>query len=149
VTVAGGLDATIVAQTNVRALNDFGYQAASFEASTVTLQVVPPMAAGQPYTAISTSQVSHRRHLKHQPRPGEQFEEWWTVTVTLGEGQGTLDRLEDPASAIEEYRSVGPNQTKRNVWANQRWFALRQTDGSYRLTMPGIQNGVPFRLVGR
>lgn len=149
VTVSGGLDPAIVAQKNQRVLNDFRYQASSYEASEVTLQVVAPAAAGGPYTAIITNQVSHQRHLRHPLRPGEQFEEWWTVTVTLGTGRGTLDRLEGPAQAIEEYRSVAPNRTVQSVYANERWYALRQPDGSYRLTMPGIQDGVPFRLVGR
>jgi hypothetical protein len=136
-----------VAQKNARLLNDFRYQASSFEASTVTLRVVAPASAGQTYTANITNQVIHRRHLLHPRRPGEQFEEWWTVTVTLGPGQGTLDRLEGPASAVEEYRSVAPNRSERRVYANnERWYALRQPDGSYRLTMPGIQDGIAFRL---
>lgn len=147
VVASGGLDPTVVAQKNARLLNDFRYQASSLEASTVTLRVVAPAAAGQPYTANITNQVIHRRHLLHPQRPGEQFEEWWTVTVTLGPGQGTLDRLEGPASAVEEYRSVAPNRSERRVHANnERWYALRQPDGSYRLTMPGIQDGIAFRL---
>lgn len=146
-TATGGLDPTIVGQKNARLLNDFRYQASSYEAGAVTLQVTAPAVAGQPYTATITSTVIHRRHLLHPQRPGEQFEEWWTVTVTLGQGQGSLDRLEGPASAVEEYRSVAPNRTDRRVYANnERWYALRQPDGSYRLTMPGIQDGIPFRL---
>jgi hypothetical protein len=146
VTVSGTLDASVVNAKNARLLNDFRYQASSFQASTVTLQIVPPRAPGQPSTAIITSQVSHRRHLKHPQRPGEQFEEWWTVTVTLGTGQGTVDRVEGPAEAVEEYRSVAPNRTDRRVYANERWHALRLPDGSYRLTMPGIQDGIAFIL---
>jgi hypothetical protein len=149
VTVSGGLDPATVAQKNARVLNDFRNQASSYEASVVTLQVVAPTAPGQPYTAIITPQVNHRRHLQHPRRPGEQFAEWWTASISLGAGQGTLDRLEGPAHAVEEYRSVAPDRTTQNVIANARWFALRQPDGSYRLTMPGIQDGIPFRLVGR
>lgn len=145
----GGLDAADVARRNNRLINDFGYRASSYQAGPVTLQIDPPLGAGQPYTARITSQVNFTRHLLHPQRPGQQFEEWWQVTVTLGPGQGSLERLEGPASAIEDYRSVAPDRTNRNFYNNERWYALRQPDGTYRLTMPGIVDGVPFILVAR
>jgi hypothetical protein len=147
VVASGGLDPAEVTQKNNRLLNDFRYQQSSYEASPVTLEIVPPSAPGKPYTARITGQVDFRRHLKHPLRPGQQFEEWWQVTVTLGPGQGTLDRLEGPASSVENYRSVAPDRTDRKASGNERWYALRQPDGSYRLGMPGITDGMTFRLV--
>lgn len=149
VVATGGLDAADVVRRNNRLINDFGYRASSYEAGPVTLEVTAPAAAGQPYTARITSQVNFTRHLLHPQRPGDQFEEWWQVTVTLGPGQGSLERLEGPASAIEDYRSLAPDRTNRKFFNNERWYALRQPDGTYRLTMPGIIDGVPFILVAR
>ena len=68
------------------------------------------------------------------------------MTVTLTTGQGTLDRLEGAASAIAEYRSLAPDRADRRLYDNERWYAVRQSDGSYRLTVPGIQDGIPFIL---
>jgi hypothetical protein len=149
VVATGGLDPAVVTQKNNRVLNDFRYQQSSYEANPVTLEIVPPTAPGQPYTARITGQVDFLRHLKHPVGPGPQFEEWWQVTVTLGPGQGTLDRLVGPATSVENYRSVAPDRTNRNVSGNDQWYALRQPDGSYRLTMPGISDGIPFRLTTR
>jgi hypothetical protein len=147
--VSGELDQADVDRRNHHLLKDFGYKASSYDAGSVTLEILPPAASGRPFTARITGQVDFKRHLLHPTRPGEQFEEWWDVTVTLGPGQGTLDRLEGPASAIEDYRSKAPDRSTRNSYNNERWHAARQPDGSYRLTMPGISDGVPFLLRAR
>ena len=147
--VSGRLDQEDVDRRNQHLLRDFSYKASSYDAGSVTLEIFPPAASGRPYTARITGQVDFKRHLLHPTRPGEQFEEWWDVTVTLGPGQGTLDRLEGPASAIVDYRSKAPDRSTRNSYNNERWSAARQPDGSYRLTMPGISDGVPFLLGAR
>jgi hypothetical protein len=89
-----------------------------------------------------------RRETLHPQGRGPDFEEWWHVTVTLGAGEGVLERLEGPASAVEEYRS-SQGRVARVDYRDQRWYALRQQDGSYRLSMPGISDGVTFTLVPR
>jgi len=145
--VSGGLDQADVNRRIDHVVRELKYQKCSYDADPVTLAIVPPAVSGRPYTARITGQVTFKYHLLHPKRPGQQFEEWWDVKVTLGPGQGTLDRLEGPASAIEDYSSKAPDRTDRKLYNNnERWYALRQPDGSYRLAMPGIRDGVMFLL---
>ena len=49
------------------------------------------------------------------------------------------------ASVVHEYKTSWGAKA-RHVYPDERWHAVLQADGSYRMHMPGIEDGIPYRL---
>lgn len=146
--VSGNLDPAALDRKIHHVVKELGFVETSYTVGDVTLRILPPAVAGHPWQGlISPGQLSHQRHLKHQPTRHRKpdLEEWWTVSITLTNGEGRRDALSGAASVVHEYRSSWGAKARR-VYPDERWHAVRQADGSYRMHVPGIEDGIPFRL---